>query len=161
VVDPTATIVAFADTSNVDSVFVAGRAVKRSGKLVGVDLPGTFVQLDEARNHVLGASELLRVGARRRTKPASERVRMKAVGFDEFGGPEVLRVVELPDPEPGPDDAVVSVRAVSVGRTLDVAARAGGSRSCVCGLRTSSVPTTRASSLPSGRTSRTSRSEHG
>ena len=25
---------------------------------------------------------------------------MKAIGLMEFGGPEVLKVVELPDPEP-------------------------------------------------------------
>src|SRR5438874_9443542 len=37
-VDPIGTIVVFADTSNVDSVFVAGRAVKRNGELVNVDL---------------------------------------------------------------------------------------------------------------------------
>ena len=36
-VDPIGTIVVFADTSNVDSVFVAGQAVKRNGKLVDAD----------------------------------------------------------------------------------------------------------------------------
>ena len=58
-VDPIGTIVVFADTSNVDSVFVAGQAVKRNGKLVDVDLKKTFSKLDESRNHILGEGELL------------------------------------------------------------------------------------------------------
>src|SRR3990170_3804172 len=58
-VDPVGTIVVFSDTSNVDSVFVAGRAVKRNGQLVDVDLNKTFQQLDESRNHILGEGGLL------------------------------------------------------------------------------------------------------
>jgi 5-methylthioadenosine/S-adenosylhomocysteine deaminase len=58
-VDPIGTIVVFADTSNVDSVFVAGRAVKRHGTLVGADLDKTFRKLDESRNHILSRGELL------------------------------------------------------------------------------------------------------
>ncbi len=27
---------------------------------------------------------------------------MKAIGLMEFGGPEVLKVVEIPEPHPGP-----------------------------------------------------------
>jgi NADPH:quinone reductase-like Zn-dependent oxidoreductase len=50
---------------------------------------------------------------------------MLAVVFEEFGGPEVLRAAELPIPVPGPRDVLLRVRAVSVGRTLDLAARAG------------------------------------
>jgi cytosine/adenosine deaminase-related metal-dependent hydrolase len=57
--DPVATIVVFADTSNVDSVFVAGRAVKRDGQLVDVDLEKIFRKLDESRNHILSRGELL------------------------------------------------------------------------------------------------------
>jgi cytosine/adenosine deaminase-related metal-dependent hydrolase len=57
--DPTATIVTFADTANVDSVFVAGRALKRDGKLVDVDLNGVIAQLEESRNHILSAGGLL------------------------------------------------------------------------------------------------------
>jgi NADPH2:quinone reductase len=34
---------------------------------------------------------------------------MRAVQIQEFGGPEVLQVVDLPDPEPGPDELLVSV----------------------------------------------------
>jgi 5-methylthioadenosine/S-adenosylhomocysteine deaminase len=57
--DPTATIVTFADTSNVDSVFVAGRARKRHGQLVDTDLEGVFRKLEESRNHILSRGELL------------------------------------------------------------------------------------------------------
>jgi NADPH2:quinone reductase len=34
---------------------------------------------------------------------------MKAIQIDEFGGPEVLRHVELPDPEPGEGEVLVEV----------------------------------------------------
>ena len=57
--DPIGTVVVFADTSNVDSVFVAGRAVKRNGELVGADLQQVFRKLDESRNHILGEGGLL------------------------------------------------------------------------------------------------------
>src|SRR5262245_29417044 len=59
VLDPKGTIVTFADTSNVDSVFVAGRAAKRNGQLVDADLENTFRKLDESRNHILGEGGLL------------------------------------------------------------------------------------------------------
>jgi D-arabinose 1-dehydrogenase-like Zn-dependent alcohol dehydrogenase len=29
---------------------------------------------------------------------------MKAIGLTEFGGPEVLKVIDLPEPEPGPGE---------------------------------------------------------
>src|SRR5436190_1636742 len=58
-VDPVGTIVVFSDTSNVDSVFVAGRAVKRNGELVGADLGDIFRRLDESRDHILSRGELL------------------------------------------------------------------------------------------------------
>ena len=57
--DPKATIVTFADTSNVDSVFVAGNAVKRNGQLVGVDMKSVVQKLEESRNHILGQGGLL------------------------------------------------------------------------------------------------------
>ena len=59
VFDPKATIVTFADTSNIDSVFVAGRAVKRGGKLLDADLGAVFGKLEESRNHILSRGELL------------------------------------------------------------------------------------------------------
>ena len=39
---------------------------------------------------------------------------MKAIRFDRFGGPEELKPVDLPDPEPGPDEVLIEVHAVSV-----------------------------------------------
>jgi cytosine/adenosine deaminase-related metal-dependent hydrolase len=59
VIDPKATIVTFADTANVDSVFVAGTALKRNGQLVGVDMKSVVQKLDESRNHILGEGGLL------------------------------------------------------------------------------------------------------
>jgi cytosine/adenosine deaminase-related metal-dependent hydrolase len=53
-VDPIGTIVVFADTSNVDSVYVAGRALKRNGQLVDADLRQLFERLEASRNHILG-----------------------------------------------------------------------------------------------------------
>jgi NADPH:quinone reductase-like Zn-dependent oxidoreductase len=49
---------------------------------------------------------------------------MKAVLYHEAGGPEVLRYVDVPDPEPGPADVVVEVRACALNR-LDVVQRNG------------------------------------
>jgi NADPH:quinone reductase len=34
---------------------------------------------------------------------------MRAIQISEFGGPEVLRLVELPQPQPGPDDVLIKV----------------------------------------------------
>ena len=39
---------------------------------------------------------------------------MKAVRFSQFGGPEVLQIVDLPDPHPGPGQVRIAVRAVGV-----------------------------------------------
>ncbi|WP_405774348.1 NADP-dependent oxidoreductase [Streptomyces sp. NBC_00859] len=39
---------------------------------------------------------------------------MKAARFDRFGGPEVLEIVDLPDPRPGPGQVRISVRAAGV-----------------------------------------------
>src|SRR6476646_1036069 len=49
---------------------------------------------------------------------------MKAIGLTEFGGPEVLAVVELPEPKPGPGDVRIRVHAVSVNPT-DISFRSG------------------------------------
>ncbi len=59
VLDPKATIVTYADTSNVDSVFVAGKAMKRGGQLVGVDMKSVVRKLEESRNHILSQGGLL------------------------------------------------------------------------------------------------------
>jgi len=39
---------------------------------------------------------------------------MRAIQMTEFGGPEVLRVVELPDPEPGPAEVLIRVTRAGV-----------------------------------------------
>mgnify|MGYP001812215474 CR=1 FL=1 len=49
---------------------------------------------------------------------------MKAMLYHEAGGPEVLRYVDVDDPEPGPGDVVVDVAATSLNR-LDVVQRNG------------------------------------
>jgi NADPH:quinone reductase len=51
---------------------------------------------------------------------------MKAVVIREFGGPQVLEYTDWPEPEVGPDDVLIAVHAVSVGRTLDVEVREHG-----------------------------------
>src|SRR5713101_3391459 len=48
---------------------------------------------------------------------------MKAVIFREHGGPEVLELVDLPVPRPGPTEVLIRVRSVSVMRTLDIEVR--------------------------------------
>jgi NADPH:quinone reductase len=50
---------------------------------------------------------------------------MKALVIREFGGPEVMRLEEVPDLVPGPGEVVVAVHAVSVNYTLDVTVRSG------------------------------------
>src|SRR6202035_23509 len=50
---------------------------------------------------------------------------MKAIGLSEFGGAEVLRVVDLPEPEPGPGEVRILVHAVAVNPT-DITFRTGG-----------------------------------
>jgi NADPH:quinone reductase-like Zn-dependent oxidoreductase len=39
---------------------------------------------------------------------------MKAVRFNRFGGPEVLEIVDLPDPRPGPGQVRIAVRAAGL-----------------------------------------------
>ncbi len=39
---------------------------------------------------------------------------MKAAQFSEYGDPEVLEIVELPDPEPGPGQIRIAVRAAGI-----------------------------------------------
>lgn len=54
--DPIGAVVMGMDTSNVDSVFIAGRAVKRGGKLVGADLGRVSRLAHESRDHVVSES---------------------------------------------------------------------------------------------------------
>ncbi|GAA4707831.1 NAD(P)H-quinone oxidoreductase [Pseudonocardia yuanmonensis] len=50
---------------------------------------------------------------------------MRTVAFDRFGGPDVLQLHLVDTPVPGPGEVAVRVAAVSVGRLLDLSARAG------------------------------------
>jgi NADPH:quinone reductase-like Zn-dependent oxidoreductase len=50
---------------------------------------------------------------------------MKAAVFNEHGGPEVLRYEEVPDPVPGPGEAVVKVGAVTINHGPDTVVRSG------------------------------------
>jgi NADPH2:quinone reductase len=50
---------------------------------------------------------------------------MKAMVIREFGPPEVMRLEDVSTPEPGADEVLIRVHAVSVNRTLDLAVRAG------------------------------------
>ena len=49
---------------------------------------------------------------------------MRAAVFAEHGGPEVIRIAEVEDPEPGPGDVRIAVRAASLNH-LDLWARRG------------------------------------
>lgn len=49
---------------------------------------------------------------------------MKAIQFNDYGGPEVLTVSDVPKPAPGPGEILMRVRAVGVNR-MDVEMRAG------------------------------------
>ena len=49
---------------------------------------------------------------------------MKAIRITETGGPEVLQFVDVPDPIPGPGQALVELKAIGVNYT-DVYTRAG------------------------------------
>src|SRR6266700_5289174 len=51
-------------------------------------------------------------------------LKMKAVQFAQYGGPEVLQVQEVPDPIPGPSDVLIQVKATTVNR-LDLFQRDG------------------------------------
>ncbi len=53
-----------------------------------------------------------------------EKTRMKAIGMMTFGGPEVLHVVEFPEPHAGAGEVRIRVHAVSVNPT-DTLFRAG------------------------------------
>jgi NADPH2:quinone reductase len=49
---------------------------------------------------------------------------MKAIQVSSFGAPEVLRLIELPDPAPGPGEVAVDVTRAAVG-LIDVFIRQG------------------------------------
>ncbi len=49
---------------------------------------------------------------------------MRAAYLTEFGGPEVIRIGDLPEPRPGPTDVLVRVEAVAV-NPVDTFIRSG------------------------------------
>jgi NADPH:quinone reductase-like Zn-dependent oxidoreductase len=49
---------------------------------------------------------------------------MRVIGFDEPGGPEVLRAFELPEPAVGPGQVRIRVRAAAVNPS-DIVTRSG------------------------------------
>jgi NADPH:quinone reductase-like Zn-dependent oxidoreductase len=51
---------------------------------------------------------------------------VKAIVLRRFGGPEALEYLDWPEPSIGPAEVLVDVRAVTVGRTLDVEVRERG-----------------------------------
>ncbi|MFJ9908636.1 NADP-dependent oxidoreductase [Streptomyces sp. NPDC101152] len=53
---------------------------------------------------------------------------MRAIGFTEFGGPEVLQALELPAPDAGPGEVRIRVRAATV-NAVDTLQRKGPARS--------------------------------
>jgi enoyl reductase len=57
-------------------------------------------------------------------------VMSRAVVFDEYGGPEVLRILEFDPPEPGPGQVSVRVRAAGV-QPFDCLFRSGAARAWV------------------------------
>jgi len=48
---------------------------------------------------------------------------MQAIVFHEHGGPEVLRVEDVPQPTPEPGEVLLRVRAIAVNRSLDCEVR--------------------------------------
>jgi NADPH:quinone reductase-like Zn-dependent oxidoreductase len=59
---------------------------------------------------------------------------MKAVLFEEHGGPEVLHLAEVPDPTAGPGEVVVDIYAASV-NAADYKVRLGGGAYSSSGVR--------------------------
>lgn len=51
---------------------------------------------------------------------------MRAIVIRRYGGPEVLELLDWPEPEVGPCEVLVQVHAVTVGRVLDVEVRRRG-----------------------------------
>lgn len=58
VTDPAAATVLAAHPGNVDSVFVAGRAAKRRGKMLDVDLPRLRSRIRMSQRYILAGSQV-------------------------------------------------------------------------------------------------------
>ena len=61
--NPVASVALAANTSNVDTVLVGGRVLKRDGRMVGIDLPRLRRLADASRDHLLDAVSAPRHGA--------------------------------------------------------------------------------------------------
>jgi 5-methylthioadenosine/S-adenosylhomocysteine deaminase len=57
VVDPVGTVVCSMDSSNVDSVWVNGRVLKRGGQLVGVDLERARRLAEDSRDFLVAHTD--------------------------------------------------------------------------------------------------------
>ncbi len=64
---------------------------------------------------------------------------VRAVGVTEFGGPERLSVLEIPDPEPGAGEVGIRVRATAVSPT-DTVLRSGARAGALAGIPPPYVP---------------------
>ena len=64
---------------------------------------------------------------------------MRAIGFFEFGGPEVLQVMDLPEAQPGPGQVRVRVHAATVNPT-DTLLRNGSRAQALQGIQPPHVP---------------------
>ncbi|MEU8404095.1 NADP-dependent oxidoreductase [Nonomuraea sp. NPDC048892] len=64
---------------------------------------------------------------------------MRAVGFYDFGGPDVLRIVDLPEPHAGPGEVRVRVHAAAV-NPADTLIRAGVHAAAFAGVPAPYVP---------------------
>ncbi|GAA2858848.1 amidohydrolase family protein [Streptosporangium fragile] len=62
--DPVAAVVTAAGTADVDSVIVAGRVVKRAGRLLHAGLPGALDRLSRSAAHLAGAAGTATAAAR-------------------------------------------------------------------------------------------------
>ena len=70
---------------------------------------------------------------------------MKAAVITEPGGPDVLKIMEVADPIPGPDDILIDVKASALNRADTLQRQGGypappGSPSDICLLYTSPSP---------------------
>lgn len=64
---------------------------------------------------------------------------MKVVGLMRFGGPEVLEIIDLPEPHPGPGEVRVRVHAAAVNPS-DLAVRASGYNGQMAALPLPHIP---------------------
>ena len=64
---------------------------------------------------------------------------MKAIQLSQFGGPEVLEYVDVPDPEPGPGQALVDMKAIGV-NFRDVTMRANRFPAALMGRPAPALP---------------------